>query len=261
LVFLIYHRFIFLASFHSNDAILSQFHVFVTLLESFIQELTIVLPFLPMATMERVTKEGQVATANSIARLFSNLPACGKPARVMIYDVHTLQNRFYLYGHALASLHSAIPTLLKLIGQPKENFDAIAFPDEGAMKRFKEFFHSYPLVVCAKVRDGDTRKVTIQEGEVQGLRVLVVDDLVRSGGTLHECVKVLKQRGANHVSAYVTHCGFNDTNWKQFVSGGSKFGAIDRFYITNSVPTASKMLEGVEPFVVIDLTEAILSDL
>eukprot|EP00298_Acanthocystis_sp_HF-20_P012414 c19875_g1_i2.p1 GENE.c19875_g1_i2~~c19875_g1_i2.p1 ORF type:complete len:318 (+),score=123.24 c19875_g1_i2:115-1068(+) len=252
---------IFLASFHNNDAILSQFHVLIMLLESFIQDLTIVLPFLSMGTMERVTKEGQVATAGTIARLFSNLPPCGKPARVMIYDVHTLQNRFYLYGHALASLHSTIPLLLKVIGKPGETVDAIAFPDEGAMKRFKELFIEFPLVVCAKVRDGDTRKVTIQEGDVKNLRVMVVDDLVRSGGTLYECAKVLKTAGATHVSAFCAHAAFGQDSWKQFTAGGKKSGVIEMFYLTNSVPTVTSKLYGVEPFVVLDLTETIMNDL
>ena len=40
----------------------------------------------------------QVATANTYAQMFSNLPSCGKPTRLLIYDLHTLQNRFYLHG-------------------------------------------------------------------------------------------------------------------------------------------------------------------
>ena len=57
-----------LASFHNNDVTLSQFSVMVTLLQSFISSLTVVLPFYPVGTMERVTKEGQVATANTYAK-------------------------------------------------------------------------------------------------------------------------------------------------------------------------------------------------
>ena len=38
---------VFLASFHSNDVSMSQFHVFIMLLQSFIESLTIVLPFYP----------------------------------------------------------------------------------------------------------------------------------------------------------------------------------------------------------------------
>jgi len=63
-----------LASFHNNDVTLSQFSVMITLLQSFIESLTVVLPFYPVGTMERVIQEGQVATANSYAQMFSNLP-------------------------------------------------------------------------------------------------------------------------------------------------------------------------------------------
>jgi hypothetical protein len=39
---------LFLASFHSNDATLSQLYVCITLLESLVKSLTIVLPFYPV---------------------------------------------------------------------------------------------------------------------------------------------------------------------------------------------------------------------
>jgi hypothetical protein len=60
-------RVLFLGSFHSNDATLSQFQVMISLLQSFIGSLTVVLPFSPVGTMERVTQEGQVATAATYA--------------------------------------------------------------------------------------------------------------------------------------------------------------------------------------------------
>ena len=60
-------RVLFLGSFHSNDTTLSQFQVMICLLQSFIESLTVVLPFSPVGTMERVTKEGQVATAATYA--------------------------------------------------------------------------------------------------------------------------------------------------------------------------------------------------
>lgn len=60
---------------------------------------------------ERVVVEGEVATANTLARLLSSLPPCGKTTRVMLYDLHTLQNRFYLSNHSVATLHRQGPTL------------------------------------------------------------------------------------------------------------------------------------------------------
>lgn len=76
---------LFLASFHNNDVTLSQFSVMITLLQSFISSLTVVLPFYPVGTMERIIHEGQVATANTYAQMFSSLPSCGKPTRLVMW--------------------------------------------------------------------------------------------------------------------------------------------------------------------------------
>ena len=42
-------------------------------------------------------------------------------------------------------------------------------------------------IVCAKVREGDQRIVRLKEGDPRGRHVVIVDDLVQSGGTLIEC--------------------------------------------------------------------------
>ena len=84
---------LFSPSFDDNDSIMSQMQVLTMLCESFVRSLTIVLPYFPVATMERILLEGEVATANTVARMLSNLPRTGSPARVMLYDLHTLQNR------------------------------------------------------------------------------------------------------------------------------------------------------------------------
>lgn len=47
------------------------------------------------------------------------------------------------------------------------------------------------------MREGDERIVTIKEGNPEGKNIFVVDDLVRSGGTLIETQAALKKRGAN----------------------------------------------------------------
>ena len=56
---------LFLASFHNNDVTLSQYQVMIVLLQSFVESVTVVLPYYPVGTMERVTKEGTVATAST----------------------------------------------------------------------------------------------------------------------------------------------------------------------------------------------------
>lgn len=253
---------LFLASFHNNDAILSQFQAMVALSESFVQSLTVLLPFYPTGTMERVVRRGQVATASTIARMFSSLPSTGRPCRVIILDVHTLQNQFYFHGHALADLYSCIPLLLTRINaytdfieseipvaemrteNPK--YDAIAFPDEGAGKRFKSFFPGFPVIVCGKERIGENRIVTIQDGNPVGMRVLIVDDMIRSGGTITEAAKVIKKAGAKCVAAHCTHAAGELKDLMRFLPNGDRYGVFEKFYLSNSVPTATTKLQQVE---------------
>ena len=47
----------------------------------------------------------------------------------MIYDLHTLGNRFYFGGHALASLHTTLPLICNEIRSRNCPIDCIAFPD------------------------------------------------------------------------------------------------------------------------------------
>lgn len=259
---------LFFADFFCNDAILSQLHVFITLCESFINSLTIILAYFPVATNERVTVEGHVATANTVSRMLSHLPLCGRPTRVMFYDLHTLQNRFYLHTGAISSLHSTVPLIkrrmMALEGEHK--ITALAFPDEGAQKRFggmfEEFFEESRHVLCGKKRIGEKRIVVIQDGHCQGDHVLIIDDLVRTGGTLVACAKVLREAGATQVSAFVAHAAFPGDSYKQFYRGG-KSAVFDRFYVTSSNPTVTNRIEADadEAFEVLDLLPLLFEDI
>lgn len=170
-----------LASFTNNSTTLTQFLVMVTLLQSFIESLTVVLPFYPVGTMERVSREGQVATASTYAQMFSNLPNCGRPTRLVIYDLHTLQNRFYLHNNAIGSLQTTIPLLIQRMRQT--NINCIVFPDDGALKRFGFMFNNlgFEMVICGKSKEGEKRIVTIQDGQPFNKHAIVIDDLAQTG--------------------------------------------------------------------------------
>jgi len=251
---------LFFASFHNNDVTLSQFQVLVMLLQSFIRSLTIVLPFYPVGTMERITTEGEVATAATYAQLFSSLPSCGKPTRLMIYDLHTLQNRFYLHGSTIASLHTTVPLLLAELR--RTNVSTVVFPDDGAKKRFATFFDPshFDVIVCGKVRDGDSRVVTVQDGDPKNKKVVIVDDLVQTGGTLYECGVALERLGAKSVSCFVAHSVFPKEAWRRFLRGGDR-DVFETFYTTNSIPTTTDKLPHNDVFNVLDITPIVLQDL
>jgi len=218
--------------------------------------------------MERITVEGTIATASTYAHMFSSLPNCGRPTRLMVYDIHTLQNRFYLYGNTIASLHCCVPTFLDRLKEKRDDtppIDCIAFPDDGSAKRFASEFgkteNNFEIVTCGKVRSGNDRLVTIQEGDCKGKHVVIVDDLVQTGGTLYECGKKLLENGALSVSAYVTHAVFPKNSWKRFDVNGDR-NVFKKFWVTNSVPTVSGTLPVKNVvFEVLDIMDTMVNDL
>jgi phosphoribosylpyrophosphate synthetase len=91
--------------------------------------------------------------------------------------------------------------------------------------------------------------VTLKEGEPRGKHVVIVDDLVQSGGTLIECGKVLLENGADKISAFCTHGVFPNDKHERF-TGSDMF---ENFWITDSCPQTVARVEGKRPFKVLSL--------
>lgn len=260
---------LFLASFDSNETTLSQLYALQHLCEfAYLKSLTILLAFLPTGTMERTMQPGRVATANSTAKIISALPPSGGArTRVMIYDVHSPPSQFFFTGSCSCTLHTACPLLVTKIGamDPAQRIDCIAFPDDGAAKRFGKFFKKQmkgvEIVTCCKKRITMTeRKVEIFDGEPAGKHVLIMDDLVQSGSTLYECAVELRNSGAKSVSGFVVHAVFPKQCWRRFLRGGDR-AVFDRFWLTNSNPAVCDPIPQDDIFEVVDLTPQILKDL
>ncbi|XP_021811700.1 ribose-phosphate pyrophosphokinase 4 isoform X2 [Prunus avium] len=249
----------FLASFSSQGVIFEQLSVIYALPRLFVASFTLVLPFFPTGSFERMEEEGDVATAFTMARMLSNIPISkGGPNSVLIYDIHALQERFYFGDHVLPLFETGIPLLKQRLHQlPDSDKIVVAFPDDGAWKRFHKQLDHFPMVVCNKVREGDKRIVRIKEGNPAGYHVVIVDDLVQSGGTLIECQKVLAAHGAAKVSAYVTHGVFPKHSWERFTHKDGSEKAFAYFWITDSCPLTVKAVGNKAPFEVLSLAGSI----
>jgi phosphoribosylpyrophosphate synthetase len=82
----------FLASFSSPSVIFEQLSIIYALPKLFISSFTLILPFFPTGTSERMEDEGDVATAFTLARILSNIPISrGGPSSLVIFDIHALQ--------------------------------------------------------------------------------------------------------------------------------------------------------------------------
>lgn len=96
---------------------------------------------------------------------------------------------------------------------------------------------------------------------MRGKHVVIVDDLVQTGGTLYECGQTLLDAGALSVNAYVSHAVFPKESWKRFNKGGDR-ACFDKFWVTNSIPSVANALpveDGI--FEILDLKGIIIDDL
>lgn len=247
----------FLASFDSVDDVFAQMSVIYTLPRLGAREIKVILPYYPTGTLERGDTESQVVTAKTFARMLSATPLCRSgPVELVLYDIHSLGQRHY-FGDNVVSRYK---TGTKYLKHRLEKEDvSIAFPDMGAWKRFKAMFdgskkdeRKFPLVVCDKVRDGNRRIVTVREGEVKGRHVVIVDDIIKSGGTTIECGKALLDAGASAVSAFATHASCPRDSWKKFLNAG-----FTKVWITDSCPKVAEKVVATPPFEVLSLDRSI----
>lgn len=252
---------LFLGSLRHPDAFLETNSLGLVLASQHVRSLRLVFPYFGPGTMERVDREGVVATAETVARMVSSdqpVTRSGRP-ELVVYDLHTEGNRFYFNHKGVAMrLRSAIPILVRRVlcepalGAPEDDgrVTAVVFPDAGAAKRNKHFFEEagFPIVVCSKERgEGDRRTVRVAERinwprdaamQQRALRhALIVDDICHSGGTLHECHLALRKEFGK-VSAFVTHGVFPHGRHREFLPGGA-YAGLHRFFITDTVPETS----------------------
>ena len=128
---------------------------------------------------------------------------------------------------------------------------------------FEEHLPGMPFIVCGKKRDPNDpnkRTVTIKDGDPTGKNVLIVDDMLQSGGTLTKCAEELLRAGAKTMRGFCAHAVLPGTAAQRFISG-DRSGVFTKLYVTNSVPRSTAKLPADGVFCVLDLTPQILKDL
>jgi ribose-phosphate pyrophosphokinase len=140
------------------------------------------------------------------AKLIGNLLTAAGADRLMTIDLHAGQIQGFmdfpvdhLEGNAIF-----VPYLKTL------NLDNLVFasPDVGGVVRTRNMakFFNADMVICDKHRKRANEIASMQLiGDVKGADVILVDDLIDTGGTLCKAAQLIIDKGANSVRAVVTH--------------------------------------------------------
>jgi len=243
--------------------IMDQFALLNSLSHYGVNDLSIVLPYFPVGTMERITQEGEIPTAFALAHSINTIPNGGTKNKLYLFDIHALCSRFFFHTNTNPSMISMMGRYINHIEtnyNGKNNF--IVFPDDGAKKRFDTLIpKNMKKIVCSKVRKGDERIIVIEQDYNYGdfmqsseANLFLIDDLVQSGGTILETFKGIeaavtsagKSIATNNIPM-ITHSIFPNESHTRFfdLKKGDGTPMISNLITTNSCPIMARTLEGL----------------
>ncbi|MBP8980181.1 MAG: ribose-phosphate pyrophosphokinase [Syntrophobacterales bacterium] len=164
--------------------------------------ITAVIPYYGYARQDR-----KVAPRAPIsAKLVADLIATAGANRVLSMDLHAGQIQGF-FNIPVDNLF-ATPVLLDYIKENYSDNTVIVSPDTGGVVRARAFATrmGVGLAIIDKRREGPNEAQVMNIiGNVQGKRVVVLDDLIDTAGTVVQAAKALQEAGALDVSVCCTH--------------------------------------------------------
>jgi len=222
-------------SYPANDHLMELLIAIDALRRASAKRITAVIPYFGYARQDR-----KVAPRTPIsAKLVANLITSAGADRVLTLDLHAGQIQGF-FDIPVDNLYAS-PVFIRDI---KENFPTnnlvIVSPDVGGLVRARAIASKInaELAIVDKRRPvAGVSEVMNIIGDVEGRNCIIVDDMVDSGGTLCNAGEALIQKGANSVSAYVTHGVLSNKAFQKIAN--SKFKNL---VITNSIQPTQEVL-------------------
>lgn len=166
------------------------------------KRVTVVLPYYGYARQDRKARPRVPITA----KLIANLLVTSGVDRVLTMDLHAGQIQGF-FDIPVDHLYSINVLGGYLVDKEIENLVVVS-PDVGGIKMARAYSHllNTPLAIVDKRREDEhSIKVMNLIGDVEGKNVVIVDDMVSTGGSLVEAATALKEHGACDIYAAIVH--------------------------------------------------------
>ena len=162
-----------------------------------------IMPYMGYARQDRQFLNGEIATMSVVAKM---LQAAGAKKAIVV-DIHskTALRHFKIPTENV----SAIPELAKYLKKLKLKNPIVVSPDTGGSLRAKKFADilKSDFITLKKSRNRKTGKVSIQstKADVKGKDLIIVDDIVSTGGSIVKATQFLKKQKCKRVFVVCTH--------------------------------------------------------
>lgn len=184
------------------------------LLNSSAEKVTLVLPDMRYSRQDRKDRPHVPVSARALANSISS-----NTERIITMDLHAAQIQgFYPANVPLDNLYSFPAVVKHLQENHRERLEdlVVCSPDVGGASRARAFSSrlgketggkTYPFALIYKTREkpGEIEEMKFIGDDVEGKNVILVDDMIDSGGTLVEAGKLLREKGAKELICYGAH--------------------------------------------------------
>lgn len=199
--------------------------------------ITAVVPYFGYARKDR-KDEGRVPIT---AKLVANLIVTAGASRVLTLDLHAAQIQGF-FDIPVDHLY-ARPVFQRHIVEKKLSNLVVVGPDVGAIKMARAYskFLGAGLAIVDKRRvSGDKAEVFHVIGDVGGKNVLLVDDMIATGGSILEATRILKTHGAARLFVAATHPVLCGPAAERLTAAPA-----EEIMVADTIPTAGKHIPGL----------------
>jgi ribose-phosphate pyrophosphokinase len=189
---------------------------------------TVVAPYFGYARQDRKDRP-RVSIG---AKLVANVITAAGANRLMTCDLHAgqIQGFFDIPVDHLDGSYIFIPYLKTL----KLKDLVFAAPDVGGTGRARGFAKHFAveMVICDKYRKRANEIASMQViGNVEGKDVVIVDDMIDTGGTLSRAAQLIMEKGAHSVRAICTHPILSGNAYENIENS-----VLDELVVTDTIP-------------------------
>lgn len=193
--------------------------------------LVLVAPYLCYMRQDKAFKSGEAVSQRVIGELLAN-----HFDRVITVDPHlhrTPDLHLVFPNCDVDSLKATDPLADALNQNFSSNKSILVAPDIEAEQWVSAISDktNIPYMVAEKKRKGD-REISIKlpQNNIEGMEVIIVDDVISSGMTIVECAKALKLHGAHKIYVAATHMVCQDEVLSMLAQAG-----VSRVFSTDSI--------------------------
>ena len=200
-------------------------------------EVIVVTPYLGYARQDREFLPGEIVTMRVLGKLFKGVGA----SKIIVIDIHS---KIGLKHFKIKSENiSAVPDLVKYFKKIKLKKPLVISPDQGGKERAEKFALQFgtDFIALNKQRNRKTGKVQIKnEGldEVKGRDVILVDDMISTGGSIIKATEFLKKQNCKRVFVACTHALLRNGAEKKIKSAG-----VTKIISTNTIPGKTSFVD------------------